>query len=151
MCLLHNGALTYVNPSSGNHSAIDLILCNPTVYMDFTWKVHGDSCGRDHSLILIKSTEPNSEKIPRWKLDKDNWEIFKKKCKNKLTHIETNYDIVQHFIELLIAIAKDCFLRNSTPNKFNKSWFDNECQKAIRLRKVSLKKVSFLVYGDKPH
>ena len=29
MCLLNNGAFTYVNPSSGNHSAIDLSLCDP--------------------------------------------------------------------------------------------------------------------------
>ena len=65
MCLINNGALTYVNPSRGNYLAIDLTICNPTVYMDFTWKVHDDICGSDHFPILIKSTEPSSEKIPR--------------------------------------------------------------------------------------
>ena len=35
MCLLNNGAFTYVNPSNGNHSAIDLSICDPTAYMDF--------------------------------------------------------------------------------------------------------------------
>ena len=43
MCLLNNGAFTYVNPSGGNHSAIDLSLCDPTAYMDFAWNVY-DTC-----------------------------------------------------------------------------------------------------------
>ena len=68
MCLLNNGTLMSP-PSSGNHSVIDLTICNPTVYMDFTWKVYNDTCGSDHFPILIKSTEPNSEKVPRWKFD----------------------------------------------------------------------------------
>ena len=137
MCLLNNGALTYVNPSSGNHSAIDLTICNPTVHMDFTWKVHDDTFGRDHFPILIKSSKPSSEKVSRWKLDEANWEIFKEKCKNKLTHIETNHE---HFTETLIEIAKDCIPRKSTPNKGNRLWLDNKCQKAIRLRRAALKK-----------
>ena len=146
MGLLSNGALTYVNPSRGNHSAIDLTICNPptttttTVYMNFTWKVYDDTCGSYHFPILIKSTEPRSEKILHWKLDKANWEIFKEKCKNKLTHIETNHDIVAHFTETLTEIAKDCVPRNSTLNKCSRPLFDYECQKVIRLRRVALKK-----------
>ena len=84
MCLLNNGTLTYVNLSRKNHSAIDLTICNPSVYIDFTWTVHDDTCGSDHFPIMIKSIEPCSEKILRWKLDKANWETFKEKCKNKL-------------------------------------------------------------------
>ena len=135
MCLLNSGALTYVNPSSRNHSAIDLTICNSTFYMDFTWKVHDDICGSDHFPILIKSTEPSSKRIPCWKLDKANCEIFKEKCKDKLTHVETNHDIVEHFTEMLIEIAED-----STPNKHNGLWFNNKCQKAIRLQRAALKK-----------
>ena len=56
MWLLNNCALTYVKPSSGNHSAIDLTICDSTVYMDLE-----DS---DHFPILIKSTEPRKENTP---------------------------------------------------------------------------------------
>ena len=79
MCLLNNGAFTYVNPSRGNHSAIDLSICDPTDYMDFAWNVYDDSCGSDHFPILIQSSETSGEKTPRWKLDKANWQIFKEK------------------------------------------------------------------------
>ena len=33
MCLLKNGALTYVNSFGRNHSAIDLTICKTTIYM----------------------------------------------------------------------------------------------------------------------
>ena len=94
MCQLNNGAFTCVNPSSGNHSAIDLRICDPTACMEFAWNVYDDTCGSDHFPILIQSSEASSEKTPRWKLDKANWQIFKEKCKNRLTHRETNHDIV---------------------------------------------------------
>ena len=62
MYLLNNGTLTYVNPSSGNHSAIDLTMCNLTVYKDVTWKVHDDTCGCDHFPILIKKHRTQQRK-----------------------------------------------------------------------------------------
>ena len=41
MCLLNNGMLTYVNPSSWNHLAIDLTICDPhslyRLYLEGIW------------------------------------------------------------------------------------------------------------------
>ena len=51
-------------------------------------------------------------------------EIFKE----KLTNMEPNYDTVEYFPEILISIAKDSVLRNSTPNK---PWFDKNVQKLL--------------------
>ena len=62
MCQLNNGAFTYVNPSSGNHSATDLSICDPTDYMDFAWNVYDDTCGSDHFPFLIQRPEARSEK-----------------------------------------------------------------------------------------
>ena len=108
--------------------------------MDFAWNVYDDTCGSDHFPILIQSPEANREKTPRWKLDKADWQIFMEKCKNRLTHIETNHHIVELFTETLIEIAKECVPKSSTPNKCSRSWFDNECRKAIRLRRAALKR-----------
>ena len=94
----------------------------------------------EHFPILIQSPEASSEKTPRWKLDKADWQIFKEKCKNRLTHIETNHDIVEHFTETLIEIAEGCVPKGSTTNKRSRPWFDNECRKAIRLRRTALKR-----------
>ena len=93
-----------------------------------------------HILKSMAMMTQSSEKTPHWKLDKANWQIFKEKCKNRLTHIETHHDIVEHFTEALIEIAKECIPRNSTPNKCNRPCFDNECRKAIRLRRAALKR-----------
>ena len=41
-------------------TVIDLIICDPTVCIDFTWKVHDDTFGNDH--FPIKNTEPSNEK-----------------------------------------------------------------------------------------
>ena len=79
-CLLNNGAFTYVNRSSGNHSAVNLSLCDSTAHMDFTWNGYDDTGGSDHFPILIQSPEASSEKTPRWKLDKADWQIFTEKC-----------------------------------------------------------------------
>ena len=81
MCLHNNCAFTYVKLSSGNHSAIDLGICDPTAYMDFAWNVYDDTCGSDHFPILIQSTKASSEKTPRGKLDKANWQIFRENAK----------------------------------------------------------------------
>ena len=55
-CLLNNSAFTYVKPSSGNHSVIDLSICNTTAYMDFAWNVYDGTCGSDHLPILRVSS-----------------------------------------------------------------------------------------------
>ena len=62
MGLLNNVAFTYVNPSSGNHSVIDLSICDLIAHMAFVWNVYDDSCGSDHFPTLIQSSEASSEK-----------------------------------------------------------------------------------------
>ena len=57
-----------------------------------------------------------------------------------MTHSETNHDIVEHFTETLIEIAKECVPKSSTPNKGNRPSFDHKCRKANRLRSAALKR-----------
>ena len=118
---------TYFKQSSGNHSAIDLTMSDSTVYKNFAWTVYDDTCGSDHFPILLQNTEPNSEKTLCWRLDKTNGEMFKEKWKEKLTYMETNYDKVMNFTEILTSIAKGCVPRNSSQNRRNRSWFVNKC------------------------
>ena len=101
--------------------------------------MHDDTCGSNHFPILPNNIKPTGGKIPRWKLDKANWEEFEEKCKEKLTHIQPNNDIIEYFTETLNSIAIDCIPRNATPNKQNIPWFNNKCLETIRRRKAALK------------
>ena len=65
LCLLNEGAYTYIKPRSGNRPALDLTVCDPTVYMDFSWDVKDDNYRSDHFPILLKNTESRSENISR--------------------------------------------------------------------------------------
>ena len=53
----HHG-LAYINPSNGNTSAFDLTICNPTIYIDFSWQLYEDTCSSDHLPILLNNTKP---------------------------------------------------------------------------------------------
>ena len=49
---------TYLHPASGTYSVIDLSLCDPSIFMDYNWKVLDNSWGSDHfSIILTNSKE----------------------------------------------------------------------------------------------
>ena len=89
---------TYINPSNGNTSAIDLTICNPSIYIDFSLLVHKGTCGNNHFPILL--TQNLQEKIPRWKLDKAKWGKFEEKCKENLIHKEPNYNTIEYFTKM---------------------------------------------------
>ena len=55
--LLNTGIQTYINPSSGNTSAINLTIFDPSIYMDSSWQVHEDTCGSDHFPTLQNKTK----------------------------------------------------------------------------------------------
>ena len=67
---------TYICPFSGSYSVIDLSLCDPSVFMDISWKVLMDTYGGDHFPIRLQNSEQSDETPKRWNLSKANWEEF---------------------------------------------------------------------------
>ena len=57
-CILNNKSPTYLNPSTSSYSAINITLSDPSSYMDYTWKVHDDSCGNEHFPIILEIIQP---------------------------------------------------------------------------------------------
>jgi len=53
--LLNDDSSTYLHSGSVSQSAIDLSICDPSLYLDFSWKVHDDLCGSDHFPIIINN------------------------------------------------------------------------------------------------
>ena len=139
LCIFNDKSHTYLNPFPVSYSAINLALCNPISYMTYGWKVHDDHCGSDHFPILLEILQPlHDERLPHWKLNKANWEVFETLCKQKLFQDPNTSDQIKYFTETLISIANKSISKTSTPNNHNTPWFNDNCWKAIYLRKVAL-------------
>ena len=142
LCLLNNGSFTYMSPATGSLSALDLALCDPSVFLDFQFSVESDTYGSDHYPIILKSNCPQPEGFPRWKFRRADWELFKHLCSTDLTEdILHEADPVAIFSDKLFNIAKQAIpMTTSKPKKVCKPWFNEECRNALNERKKALKK-----------
>jgi hypothetical protein len=74
LVLLNNGATTYIHPATGSQTAIDLMLCDTALALDFKWSILPDRHGSDHLPIILSSDISAGERLPqRWKLTKADW------------------------------------------------------------------------------
>jgi Endonuclease-reverse transcriptase len=70
-CLLNNKQSTYLHLATGSHSSINLTLCDPSLYLEFSWSLVDDRCGSDHFQIVLGPINKPCKVIPqRWKLKK---------------------------------------------------------------------------------
>ena len=127
---------THLDPSSATYSAIDLTLCDTSLFLDFTWRVYDDTCGSDHFPIVLESLHPQDDDLPWWRLNKANWEEFRSQCQKHL--IVNNTETIPEFSKKLINIAKTCIPHNPTIHKRDRPWFSKECKQSIRLRQAAL-------------
>ena len=140
LCLVNKKSPTHLDPSSATNSAIDLILCDTSLFLDFPWRVYDDTCRSDHFPILLESLHPQDDDLLRWRLNKANWEEFRSQCQKHL--IVNNTETILEFSEKLINIAKTCIPHNPTTHKRDRSWFSKECKHAIHLRRAALRKLN---------
>ena len=60
-----NKSFTYLHPGTGTHTAIYLTLAHVSIFLDYSWKVHDDTCGSDHFPIILENSGPElDDKIP---------------------------------------------------------------------------------------
>ena len=120
LCILNNKSHTYLNSLTGSYSAIDVTLYDPVNYMDYRWKVHDNLCGSNHFPILLEILQSlHDERLPHWKLNKANWEVFETLCKQKLFQDPNTKEQTKYFTEILISIANESIAKTSTSNKHN--------------------------------
>ena len=83
-----------------------------------------------------------NKKTPSWNLEKANWDGFKTSCLAQLTPEanKSNEENILYFTNTLLNIAEEHIPKSSTSTKYNRPWFNEECKKAVRLRKATLKK-----------
>ena len=141
--LYNNKSYTYLHPGTGTYSAIDLTLADASIFLDYSWKVHKDTCGSDHFPIILENSGPElDDKIPRWNLRRAKWDEFKNSCilKLKSDANDTDDDNITYFSKTLMSIAEESIPKTSSNKKHNKSWFNDDCKTAIRSRKAALRK-----------
>ena len=89
LSLLNDGSATYLHSGSGSQSAIDLSICDPSLYLDFSWKLHDDLCGSDHFPVIIHSDMAvPSVTNSTWKLSKADWDTFSNRA---ISDLEADY------------------------------------------------------------
>ena len=143
LLLYNNKAYTYLHPGTGTYSAIDLTLADASIFLDYSWKVHDDTCGSDHFPIILENSGPKlDDKIPRWNLRRAKWDEFKNSCILKLRSDANNTDDdnITYFSKTLTSIAEESIPKTSSNKKHNRPWFDGDCKAAIRSRKAALRK-----------
>ena len=143
LLLYNNKSYTYLHPGTGTYSAIDLTFADSSIFLDYSWKVHDDTCGSDHFPIILENSGPEiDDKIPRWNLRRAKWDEFKNSCilKLKSDANDTVDDNITYFSKTLISIAEESIPKTSSNKKHNKSWFNDDCKTAIRSRKAALRK-----------
>ena len=138
LCLWNTKEPTYIHPGTGSQTSIDLTICSPTLFQDFTWKTAQDTMGSDHLPIFLSlNIPPVVNSIPKWKLHKADWKYFKYLCENELPHYNflSDPDPIETFQQHILSISYRSIPRSSTkPSKPKKPWFDEECNENIKQR-----------------
>ena len=110
LILFNDKSRTYFHSASGTFTSIDLTLCSPSLFLDFSWKVGHDPCGSDHFPILLENDGPPClERVQRWKLAKANWDEFQHLCSTRLhqSAIADADDPMSLFTSILKDIAEE--------------------------------------------
>jgi hypothetical protein len=59
LCYLNDKHMfTYIHPATGSKTSIDLTICDPSLVVDLSWRVHDDLCGSDHYPIIVSNSKP---------------------------------------------------------------------------------------------
>ena len=144
LILLNDKSHTYFHSASGTFTSIDLTLCSPSLFLDFSWKVGPDPCGSDHFPLLLENDGPLSlQRVQRWKLAKANWDQFQHLCSTRLRQsaISDADDPMSLFTSILKDIAEETIPKTSAvPKRSNKPWFSDICKDAIKERNRALER-----------
>ena len=66
---------TYLHPATGTYSAIDLSICDPSLFLDYNWKVHDNTYGSDYLPILLEdSPDELSKRTSSCNMGKACWD-----------------------------------------------------------------------------
>ena len=115
----------------------------PSLLLDFLWRVLDDLCGSDHFPIVIKHQGPaTGGREPSWRLKRADWHSFRTLCDERLTaDFHNSPEAIASFTDTLLSIADETVPKSSaTPKHIVNPWLDADCEKAIKDRKKAERK-----------
>ena len=117
LCMYNYKSNTYLHPVTGTYFAIGLSICDPSLFLDYKWKVHDDTCGSDYLPILLEdSTDELSKRTPSWNMGKANWDGFKTSCLGRLTPEanKNNEEKFLYFMNTRLSLRKNATRKATT-------------------------------------
>lgn len=143
LCILNSKSPTYLHPATGHYSSIDLTISDPSLYLEYEWKVDNDLHGSDHFPTILLPTENNNDENPsRWIFKKADWRRFESLCDERLDIYKflSEENPFDSFVDCLLSTAEECIPKTKTnSHKSQKPWFNKECKDAINKRKQALR------------
>lgn len=135
LCLFNSGEATHYHGANGSFSVLDLSVCSPDVYLDFSWRVTEDLCGSDHYPIVLKTPEVMpSARVPRWRMDRADWTTFRLLA--QVDHCLEDFggidEAVAYFTALIRWSAEHSIPQTSgTVHRRPVPWWSEECRQAV--------------------
>ena len=125
ICLFNDDTPTYLHPATGSFTSVDLTMCSPSLFMDFTWRVGEDLHGSDHFPIILESHyHPQDDRPPKWQFHKADWNLLKDLCLEAFPQDDLDGGLqLETFIDKLCEIANETIPKsNRNPKKPQKPW-----------------------------
>ncbi len=156
---INNGCFTRIYVIHGRKSVLDITLVSESLARKCEWNVSNQSTmGSDHYPIWCKIgvdiIQNLVERIPRWKFNAANWELFKELCHNNMCetveYIEDIEESSKKISEVLSNSAEEVMGKmNAINSKKAVPWWNKECSKVVReINKVMKKDRKSILFSE---
>ena len=143
LVLLNKNQPTYFSTTHNIETAIDLSLCSPLLGTWFDWTIDGDIYDSDHYPILLQFTFQHDgvpSFIPRWKIDKANWNKFSQLCENIQIDEDDPEIAIYKLTDFIISAARSSIpLTKPCTRPTTVPWWSPHVKRAIAKRKQAFR------------
>lgn len=142
LTVMNDGSETHFSAAYDSFSAIDVTLCDPSLFLLLDWRVNEDLCHSDHFPIFVELLQSNCGTSPvRWKLNGVDWSTYAAHIELELDSKDEQVTNVDEFVKMIEDVATNLFKKSSGRTKGKQvPWWCDEVKQAIKVRKKKFKK-----------
>lgn len=125
---------------TGTFTAIDLSFCSPNVILEFNWRAIPDLHRSGIFPIIITSEKVNPQiYLPRWRLDKADWQLFTEFCSTdrSIEEFDSSDEAATSVTDVihLTAVSSILKLSGHFPRRPVPRWTP-ECPSAVKAKRL---------------